>query len=208
MQIIKSKYSSKDLFELYKKEEAKVDKKAKSVMDTIIWDYRAIIFSLTLITAFIGFAVIYGLRYANGGAPVPLVANICVVVELMLFVLMFLKGPAKKWFQKHCDKQGKILDFSLNGYYWMICFIEDGEEIASFLENNPEALCLFEEGQRGQSDIMTLYIKNDTGLLKEHDSYRFDNIDSAYKNFGVQDGVFDFSIYDERLESAINKIVN
>lgn len=206
MQIILSRYNSKDLKAIYEEEESKTDSNLKDTLE--------------LVSSFLGFMfLIYPLTYfliTERNRTFETITSPAVLIPLIIsFLLCFLYysfvcDHVYEFLIEHCEKKGKRFTHPLNGYFRYISFIKMGEELNDILHEAPDTEILLTDSSHYEKDV-SLFRKNPkTGTLEpymENDFYGrifFPNLE----NFIPSAGTMDFSIHDKELENMLQQIVD
>lgn len=210
MNIITSKYSARELNEIYEKEMEKIDKKARA---------RAEGFDITFITG--SFFVFMFLWLCIFLLPAmlysPLKDKELVALGfffganiITLVVCVLLSKKAQSFLYKHYRKQGKILESPFEGHWHNIRFVEKGEKLQTLLSSKPEMEVLYYEyGSFGEKNFIPCEKDSSTGMFIGAEVVQIGGSlvkDEDWDKFMLPDGTLDFSIYDKVIEEVLSQI--
>ena len=194
MKIIKSKYSFDSLGQLYEKEGDKVDDKYVERIHALPSLVGAFCFVLYLC----GLAALLFFTKVNAFA-----ASIALLSPLFCVPFsIFCLDNYTSFLINHYKKKGIVLYNPLEEISPYIQFVQVGETLYNLLERYPEAEIHFDGNNK-----FIIYMKNyKTGCLEELETCEILNLssDDITSLFNTPD-TLDFSIFDDKLEKAVNK---
>lgn len=198
MQIIKSTYNSKELFELYDREEAKVNHKLAKIINNL---------SQTLLFLFCAiclFAVIYIDRSQRFSVNTK---DIMVLAIGLIFVIYFLTLLIKEKALIHNVRnyyinKGEVLENPLSNYWYHIDFIEEGEDLLEELQKYPNAELMVND-----DELLIIQRNERTGDMEVKGDYLLNRLTCGIveEEKFISNGVLNFSLCDKEIEEILKK---
>jgi len=196
MKIIKSKYTSEELYSLYEKESSKTRYGLEMSLDGFLFHLGVTCFVIPV--TFVLYTLLFEHNFIKEYLAVKIIGFLSILIGV---ILVFTRNKIFTAIIKYYKNKGVQSESPLDGIYSYIRLIECGELVQAAQSKSIDL--------QPAVDSQSLYFlaKNpNTGILEQYGDAKIDIFDHALNKVVPEPKTLDFSIYDSEIEKRLAKI--